>query len=130
MFKVIKKADLLLLALFVLSGLIPFILNSVEQTKKLSAYNVVITVNGADYGTYDLLQDQVIDIDPEGTDNHNELVIQNGSVYMNNASCHNQVCVDQGTISRVNEQIICLPNRVVVTIVGTAAAPEFDAVSK
>ena len=46
----------------------------------------------------------------------NTVVIENGEVYMKDATCKNQVCVKHSKISSKGESIICLPNRVIVEI--------------
>ena len=46
-------------------------------------------------------------------------MIENGSVVMEWADCPDQLCVNHRSISRDGESIICLPNRVVVSIEGT-----------
>ena len=47
----------------------------------------------------------------------NMLVIKDGNVCISNADCPDDLCVKQGTISKANESIICLPNKLVVRIV-------------
>ena len=47
----------------------------------------------------------------------NVLVIKDGNVCISNADCPDGLCVKQGTISKANESIICLPNKLVVRIV-------------
>ena len=46
----------------------------------------------------------------------NTLLIQNGKAKMIEADCRDQLCVHQKAISIQNENIVCLPNRVVVTV--------------
>ncbi len=46
----------------------------------------------------------------------NTVIIKDGIVYMNDATCKNQVCVNTGEISKKGENIICLPNKVIVEI--------------
>lgn len=46
----------------------------------------------------------------------NTVVIKNGVVYMESASCKNQICVSTGKISKKGESIVCLPNKVTVEI--------------
>ena len=55
----------------------------------------------------------------------NRLLISNQTANMVWADCPDQICVHQAPISHVGETIICLPNRVVVTIVGDSA-PALD----
>ena len=46
----------------------------------------------------------------------NRVVIKDGTVYVESASCKNQVCVNTGKISKKGESIVCLPNKVIVEI--------------
>lgn len=85
---------------------------------------VVIKVDGQAYGKYDLAADQTIDIN--GT---NTLVIRDGQADMKDASCPDKLCVHQKAISRDGESIICLPNKIVVTIEGGKKS-ELDGVAK
>ncbi len=42
--------------------------------------------------------------------------IENGTVFMESSNCSNKICVNTGKISKKNEQIICLPNRVIIEV--------------
>jgi len=77
--------------------------------------NILITVDGKEYGTYSLLEEQTITIG-EG-DTKNIIEIREGKAYMREASCPDQLCVDQNEISYDKESIICLPNKVVITVI-------------
>ncbi len=77
--------------------------------------NIVITVDGKEYGTYSLLEERTITIG-EG-DTQNVIEIKGGKAYMREASCPDQLCVDQNEISFDKESIICLPNKVVITVI-------------
>lgn len=77
--------------------------------------NILITVDGEEYGTYSLFEEQTITIG-EG-DKKNIVVIKDGKAYMKEASCPDQLCVDQNEIYFDKESIICLPNKVVITVV-------------
>lgn len=51
----------------------------------------------------------------------NLLVIKDGKAYVKEASCPQEAggaCVDQGKKYRVGETITCIPNRVIIEIVG------------
>lgn len=76
--------------------------------------NIMITVDGKEYGTYSLLEEQTITIGEGETINIIE--IKGGKAYMKEASCPDQLCVDQNEISFDKESIICLPNKVVLTV--------------
>jgi len=47
-----------------------------------------------------------------------EVRIEDKKVWVTKASCPNKLCMRQGKISRPGEAIICLPNRIVISIQG------------
>lgn len=47
---------------------------------------------------------------------YNQLVVRDGFADVTNASCPDLVCVHQETISETGETIVCMPNKVIVTI--------------
>ena len=80
--------------------------------------NIKITIDGKEYGTYSLLEEQTIRI--ECGEAKNIIEIKGGKAYMQEASCPDQLCVEQNEISFDKESIICLPNKVVLTVVSDA----------
>lgn len=103
-----------------------------------NALMVVITVDGKEYYTGRLAEsisgeddtknangDERKEIDIDG---HNKVVIADGEVWMEAADCPDRLCVAQGKISRSGQTIICLPNRVMVTIKGGKS--EYDGVAQ
>ena len=103
----IRNDLILIICLLIIAGaMIPVTLLLTDTGK-----NVRITVDGELYGMYPRDKDAKISIG--GT---NVLVIEDNRVYMENACCENNTCVKQGSISNVGQTIICLPNRVTVTV--------------
>ncbi|MCD8365919.1 MAG: NusG domain II-containing protein [Clostridiales bacterium] len=90
---------------------------------------VRITVDGEEYGVYDLGQDQEIPIEIDG-EVTNTLVIRDGKADMTEADCPDQICVNTAAISTENETIICLPNRVVVEVIESEEEPELDVIAQ
>lgn len=89
---------------------------------------VVVSVDGEEYGRYSLLKEQVVQIGDTNT-----LVIHNHEADMLFAECPDQICVKHTSITDTDENIICLPNKVVVTIediYGKNQEAELDAVVK
>ena len=84
---------------------------------------VLITVDGKEYARVSLDKPQEILIDC-GDGQNNLLVVQDGGIYMKSATCRDQLCVSQGKVTLDNysrralgTDIICLPNRVVCSLV-------------
>lgn len=84
--------------------------------KKGAGERIVVTVDGAEFGTYNLSQDQVINV--ENAFGTNRIVIKNGSAYMEAADCPDKYCMTYQPIAKTNESIICLPHRLVVEVEG------------
>ena len=75
---------------------------------------------------YDLGTDRTVLA--EGPLGQTKIVITGGRVWVEDSPCRDRVCVQMGKKKRAGEQIICLPNRVVVEVVGDEF--QFDAVSR
>lgn len=76
---------------------------------------VRVTVDGALFGEYPLSEDCVVEIRTDRS--LNILVIENGRARIREASCPDGICTAHRPIALDGESIICLPNRVVVTVV-------------
>ena len=79
--------------------------------------SVEVIVDGAIYGTYPLDVDKEIPIQKDGKTT-NLLVIKDGKADVTEADCPDKLCVHQKAISKTNETIVCLPNKVVVQVIG------------
>lgn len=75
---------------------------------------VEVSVGGNTVGKYPLGTNGVYVIGG-GT---NTLTVKNGEAYMSYSSCPDHVCEKTGRVSRVGQTIICLPNRISITVVG------------
>lgn len=86
---------------------------------------VSVSVDGEVIATYPLAVDRVEEI-RTGEDGVNRLVIKDGKAYIETASCPDGICVDHRPIHREGESIVCLPNKVVITIqtASTADTPD------
>ena len=93
--------------------------------------NVVkVTVDGELYGVYSLAEDITEEIrSGENGSAMNRLIIRDGRAYMETASCPDGICVSHRPIFRNGESIVCLPNRVVVTVFTDDAADAPDIVA-
>jgi hypothetical protein len=109
-------ADVILIASLLvmsLSVFLIFFLNRVEGNA------VQVTVDNKVVGIYSLNIDAVYHIN-NGT---NILVIEDGYAYLSYSKCPDQTCVlgksyHGNKISFVNQKIVCLPNNVVITVIG------------
>lgn len=90
---------------------------------------VKVTVDGKVYGTYPLSKDDTIEIKNVDGDVTNTLVIKDGVADVTAADCPDHLCVKQKAISKEGESIICLPNKVVVTVKSDTKS-DIDSISK
>lgn len=84
---------------------------------------VTVKVDGKIEGSYSLLEDREVSIHGGS----NVLEIKDGAADMVRADCPDKLCVHQKAISKNGESIICLPNKVVVTV-ESSDEREYDAV--
>ncbi|MBP3875062.1 MAG: NusG domain II-containing protein [Lachnospiraceae bacterium] len=112
--KTLRKGDFVLLFIFIMAAALTAFLPLTGPAS--STQFVRITCRGEDYGIFPLEEDREVDV--TSGNHHNLVSIQGGTVHMESADCRNQVCVNTGTISRSGDLIVCLPNQVVVEIIG------------
>ena len=108
-----KKGDIaILICVFLMAGItFIFAVNQAEGER------VLINVDG-ELTSCSLQKNQRIVL--KKNDNHyNTIVIENGEVFMENASCPDQICVHHKKISKNGETIICLPNEVYLEVVSS-----------
>ncbi|MBP3699612.1 MAG: NusG domain II-containing protein [Oscillospiraceae bacterium] len=79
---------------------------------------VIVEVDGKLIGTYPLSRDTVVDVRTGEEDGQlNRLVIRDGEAFVETATCPDGICSSHRPISREGESIVCLPHRVVITVV-------------
>ena len=71
--------------------------------------SVRITVNGEEYGTYSLAENQKISINDT-----NVCEIKDGKVKMIETDCPDHLCMKQPAVGSSGGTIVCLPNKVVI----------------
>ncbi|MBQ8683381.1 MAG: NusG domain II-containing protein [Clostridia bacterium] len=82
---------------------------------------VEVTVDGAVYATLPLDTPTTLDI-PGKNGCVGTLVIADGRATVTHATCPDRLCVRMGPVSRAGQSIVCLPGRIVVTVVGGTPA--------
>lgn len=117
-----KKNDKILLVIILVLALGIFGMRFAMKDQG-QAY-VTIRIDGEVKATYLLSEDREITTE-DGT---NLISIKNGQVDMLEASCPDQLCVNQRAVSQNNESIICLPNKVIVQVTSQNEA-KYDAIT-
>ena len=133
--KIITKADVILAIVLLVLGLgSPFLLRGKDSGES----RVVITADGRELGNYALSEDRTVAVtgDADGelrlvpgdaigkSEVLNLIVIENGSVRVEEASCKGQDCVRMGAISKNGQVIACLPHKLLISVAGGGEAPD------
>ena len=108
----IWKNDWILIAVLLVAAVVAYFGIRFYQKANTKEAVAVVTV---EYGRYPLNEDRTERITLENG-SYNVLAIKDGYADMTEASCPDQICVNHNKISRKNETIVCLPDKVVVTI--------------
>ena len=122
-----RRNDVILIAIIIVVALL---LGLYLQFFKPAGDTVEVTVDGKLYGRYSLSEVLTEDIHT-GFDGRqlNRLVIKDGKAYIEKATCPDGICAAHRPVYRDGESIICLPNRVVVTVVSANSADVPDIVT-
>ena len=80
-----------------------------------SAIEAEVSVDGQVIAAYGL--DENVDIIINGYNGGtNHLIIKDGGASITEASCPDKICVRQGIIKEAGQSLVCLPNKVIVTL--------------
>ena len=113
--KILGKRDMILAAAILLIAAAVFGFNYVSH--RTPAATTQISVDGKVVEILDLSKDTELTVtSPGGGTNH--LIVKDGEIWCNEASCPDKVCVHQGKKHLSSDTIVCLPNKIVVTITG------------
>jgi len=105
------RYDILLISLLLVLSLT--ILLAVSLTRKEGA-RVEVLLDGELLAEYSLFEEGEYELNG-GT---NVLVINGGEAYLTYADCPDRTCINTGKIRFVGESIICLPNKLAITVKG------------
>lgn len=122
-----KKADIIVIAVILaVVGVILFFLYGVNTD---SGDYVTVEINGEITETLSLNEDKTLEISTDGN-GANTLEIKDGVATMIEANCPDGICTNHKPIKRSGESIICLPHKVVITVISDKNSDdEIDAVA-
>lgn len=106
----IKRGDIVIAAALMAFSIVVGIILALTLSSPRYA---VITVDGSKIAQLSLNTDCVYKIGDTNT-----VEISDGGAVMIEADCPDKVCMHMGRISHSGQSIVCLPNRVVVSITG------------
>ena len=126
MSKWLNKRDIILIVALLLVGIIALVIWHFVYS--VDGSYITVEQRGNLIGTYPLNVDKEIDIEYRG-DVVNKIVIEDGYCYMEEAECPDHLCIKQGKVNKSGQTIVCLPNRVVVTVIDSNNSV-YDSVAK
>ena len=103
------RLDIIIIAAILLASLLLLLIMTLS---KKEGSVVVVEIDGNVVATYPLDKNETYSLNG-GT---NVLVIENGVAYLNYSNCPDHTCEKTGKIQYVGQSIICLPNKVAITI--------------
>ena len=110
--KILKIGDYAIL--LIVAGLIAFLFSKFFFTKSMDSR---VEVTGRAFQKYyDIHEDRVLNV--EGPLGVTTVIIEDGEVRVEDSPCREKICVKMGRKKRAGDQIICVPNRVIVEITG------------
>ena len=123
--RLLKKADILLIGALLLAIGALFLL---LRTGGGKGETVRVEINGETVDEFPLAADTVRRY-TDGRGGFNVIQTENGAVSVSESNCPGQTCVRCRAIGRSGESIICLPHRLVVSIVGPPSDSGVDAIA-
>ncbi len=120
----VRRGDLLIFLVILSSLIISYVF--FRHSGKAGAYFSVRVDNTQ---TYHLSLDSTGVYKVNGPLGVTVLEVRNGEVHITDSPCSQKLCVHMGAISKSGEAIVCLPNKVVITIEGGHAGG-LDAVTR
>ena len=105
--------DIIVIALILLFAITLVVFTTLTRSE--GAY-VEVAIDGNVVATYSLSEDGVYTLNG-GT---NVLTVKDGVAYMTHSDCPDHTCENTGKVKYVGQTIVCLPNRLSVTVAGNA----------
>ncbi len=122
-----KKADFIVIAAAAL--VIGVLLFALYGTGSHNGAYARVEVDGEVTQVLPLNKDAELLIETENG-GKNTLVISGGKASVIDANCPDKICARHSPVFRNGETIICLPHKVVITIIDESSADDVDAVAK
>ena len=126
--KLSKNNLILFVCLILVAGILYPLLNPTGSEGSVA----VIEIDGEEYTRVNLSQDSVFTVTtPAGT---NTIKVSNHEISVDSADCPDKICVNHAAIHQSGEIIVCLPHKLVISVISDTAKeseePQIDAVTE
>lgn len=126
----INKYDIVLIVCIIVVNILILIhgaFNTVDKGEKVAC----IYSDSKLVGKYTLTENYETEFKVEFESGYNIVHIQDGAVWIQDATCPDKICMHQDKISKDGEIIVCLPNRLMIQIEDNSeAGDEMDIIVK
>lgn len=110
----LNRKELIIILILLIIAISGYLLSRIND----QGSQVQIEIAQKLYGNYDLSKEQEIQIIDEKGDLILTCVIKNNSINVVTSNCPDKICIDEGSIGHTGQTIVCLPNQVVIRIIG------------
>jgi hypothetical protein len=125
-----KKNDLIMVIVVLAIAIVGFVAIKDYQNQEATQTYVVIKHDGK------VIEKILFNAETESQfeyahgDEYNTIVIKDGLVTVEEASCRDQICVKTKSISKNGEIIVCLPHKLTVEIYAESSEIELDGIAE
>ena len=123
--KKINRYDIGLIAAIIIINVF-FIFYGGRNVQKASSKIAYIYSENQLFREYVLDDDVSDEVKIKTEKGYNILHIEDGQIWIHDASCPDKICISQGKISHDGEIIVCLPNKMLIKIVDYSEDNEID----
>ena len=116
-----KVGDFVIIALVLLSGILPWLARSSHRAESFSIY-----VNGKKIAQIPAERDTVLSVN--GALGKVVLEVKGGRIRVVRSNCPEKICIKTGYISSAGQSIACIPNRLIVVAEGKNQRGKYDAI--
>lgn len=115
-----KKEIMLVIVILIISVGSLIVYRYLTKPSDDSKTEIVVTIRGEEYGRYSIHEDRIIEIPAEY--GMSILEIKDGKAKMKQAGCPDQICVKHYAIHYNHDNIVCMPNQIIVEVSGGEAS--------
>lgn len=125
--KTLKKLDVVIIVFLLLLSFTPNLIFSINNSNDYDSTYAIIKLSGEIYDTINLSSDNSSnEIVIESKYGNNTIAIQGDTIQIKEADCHDELCIKQGSVSKVGESVICLPHELIIEIKGDVSDSDSD----
>ncbi|MBE6058596.1 MAG: NusG domain II-containing protein [Clostridium sulfidigenes] len=122
--KLMKRMDIVIIVVLLIVSFIPYIMLKNYQSNYKGINYAVISIDGKETKRVELTTGLDEEFTIKSSYGFNRVVIHDMKIGIVDADCKDEICVNEGFIGAVGERIVCLPNRLIIEIVGEQKSSE------